>query len=75
MAEVLFAGDPQSHAALRTLFLAAGQAAHCCASAGETRRALCRGGFELLVINAPLSASGGGGRAGRAASLPGASGG
>ena len=55
MAEVLFAGDPQSHAALRTLFLAAGQAAHCCASAGETRRALCRGGFELLVINAPLS--------------------
>ena len=55
MAGVLIVGDRQDHEALKAVFAASGQAALCCASAGEARRALSAGGFGLLVVNAPLT--------------------
>lgn len=55
MAGILIVSGRQHHDALRSLFAAEGQMVQCCPSAGEARRALCNGSFDLLVINAPLS--------------------
>lgn len=55
MAGILIVSGRQHHDALKSLFAADGQPVQCCCSAGEARRSLCNGSFDLLVINAPLS--------------------
>lgn len=54
MPDVLIVSDKQYHETLLALFAPGGVSALCCASGGEARRALCEGGFSLIVVNAPL---------------------
>lgn len=54
MPGILLVGDAKHHPALKALFAPKASAATVCCSAGEARRFLCGGSFELVVVNAPL---------------------